>query len=135
MSSTIDKLHTSDARSGTNRGDGLDADELQAEQAASLPDREAMSILDVGGVEVGLPPPDYLGNVLDVDPPASTLPIDGLPVEQVPIDQLPIDRLPVEPLPLDEVPIQPLPTDPPVVGEPIGVPDPEALRAEPGTLA
>jgi hypothetical protein len=135
MSSTSDALHAANSASVRQPGDGLDVDELRAEQAASLPEREAMSILDVGGIGAGLPPPEYLDGVLDVDVSVGTLPVDGPPVEQVPIDQLPIDRLPVEPFPLDDVPVQPLPTDPSVAGEPIGVPNPEVLRAEPGTLA
>jgi hypothetical protein len=130
MASNLRDPQTAGSDQPDDRQPGLGADELRVEQATDLPDREAMSILDIGVVEVGLPIPDDLDDVID-----GTLPVDGLPVEQYPVDQLPIDRLPVEMLPIDEVPLQPLPTDPPVVGEPIGVPDPAILSQEPGRLA
>jgi hypothetical protein len=60
---------------------GLDPDELRAEQAGDLPERDAMSVIGVGGLEVGLPPAGLLDGVLD-DPPVQTLPVDGLPVER-----------------------------------------------------
>jgi len=59
MTSTKRNLSTPDAT------DGLSADELRAEQAGELPDREAMSILDVGSVGVGLPLPGNLDGNLD----------------------------------------------------------------------
>jgi hypothetical protein len=129
-----------DARAGRataehNRADGLGADELRAERSTDLPDREAMSILDVGGVEVGLPPPEYLGDLIDPPIPVGAQPVDGLPVEQYPIDRPPIDRLPVEPVPIDEAPVQPLPPDQSVIDEPIGVPAPVSQPEEPVRLA
>jgi hypothetical protein len=114
---------------------GLEADELQAEQASDLPDREAMSILDVGAVEIGLPPPAYLDDVVEQVDPDLSQPVDGLPVEHYPIDRLPIDlpidRLPVEPVPIDQLPVQPLPAE----TAPIGVPDPISVPEKPGTVA
>jgi hypothetical protein len=59
-------------------GPGLDPEELRAEQAGDLPDRDAMSIIGVGGLEGGLPPVD----TLPVDPPILVdQPVDSLPVE------------------------------------------------------
>jgi hypothetical protein len=135
MASNLRDPQTAGSDQPDDRQPGLGADELRVEQATDLPDREAMSILDIGVVEVGLPIPVDLDDVIEGTVPIGTLPIDGLPVEQYPVDQLPIDRLPVETLPIDEVPVQPLPTDPPVVGEPIGVPDPAIVSQEPGRLA
>jgi hypothetical protein len=135
MASNLRDPETAGSDRPNDNQQGLGADELRAEQANDLPDREAMSILDVGAIEVGLPIPDDLDGAIDGPVPIGTLPVDGLPVEQYPIDQLPIDRLPVETLPIDEVPVQPLPTDPPVVGEPIGVPNPAIVSQEPGRLA
>jgi hypothetical protein len=74
--------------------DGLSADELRAEQAGDLPDRDAMSIISVGGLEAGLPPPEILDDLVGVGLPVRTLPLDDLPVEP-PIDGLPIDGLPI----------------------------------------
>jgi hypothetical protein len=131
---------------------GLDPDELRAEQAGDLPERDAMSVIGVGGLEIGLPPAGLLDGVLDSDVPVETLPVDGLPVERFPIDQLPIDRLPVDPLPpLDpptlpieqpvdtlpqpvdtlpvDQPVDSLPVEPPVDGDPIGIPEPPATSA------
>jgi hypothetical protein len=92
---------------------GLDADELRAERAGELPDRNAMSVIGVGGFEVGLPPPGFLDGVLDAEPPVGTLPVDGLPVAQLPVDPLPAVQPPVELLPIE----------PPIDGEPIGIPE------------
>jgi hypothetical protein len=137
-------LHNSKATDQEQRPDpGLSSDELRAEQAGVLPERDAMSIISVGGLEGGLPSPDVLGDILDTDVPVETLPVDGLPVEHYPIDRLPIDRLPVDPLPpIDTLPVEPpidtlpvdppilvdqpvdsLPVEPPVDGDPIGIPD------------
>jgi hypothetical protein len=104
---------------------GLAPDELRAEQAGNLPERDAMSVIGVGvgGLEVGLPPADIFDDVLDGSPPVSTLPVDGLPVELYPIDQLPVDRLPVDPLPPTEQPIDVLPIDPPVDTLPVEPPE------------
>jgi hypothetical protein len=112
---------------------GLDPDELRAEQAGELPERDAMSIVSVGGLEGGLPPADVLDDVLQADVPVETLPVDGLPVEHYPVDRLPIDRLPIDPLPPTlpvEPPVVTLPVEPPVDGDPIGIPDPPATSAD-----
>jgi hypothetical protein len=119
---------------------GLDPDELRAEQAGDLPERDAMSVIGVGGLEVGLPPAGLLDGVLD-DPPVQTLPVDGLPVERFPVDPLPVDRLPVDPLPpveqpVDTLPVDPLPpvdtlpVEPPLDGDPVGVPGPVETSAD-----
>jgi hypothetical protein len=112
MSSNLRDPNAADPEHQTNPG--LDPDELRAEQAGDLPDRDAMSIIGVGGLEVGLPPAGILDGVLESDIPVETLPVDGLPVEHFPIDRLPIDRLPVEPLPPVELPVDTLPVEPPV---------------------
>jgi hypothetical protein len=135
-------------------GPGLDPEELRAEQAGDLPDRDALSIIGVGGLEGGLPPAGLLDGLLESDVPVQTVPVDGLPVEQYPVDQLPIERLPVDPLPPEEIPGHGLPVEPPVItlpvdppilvdqpvdslpveppadGDPIGVPDPPATAAD-----
>ena len=108
---------------------GLDPDELRAEQAGDLPERDAMSIIGVGGLEGGLPPAGFLDGILGTDPPDETLPVDGLPVEQYPVDQLPIHlEPPVITPPVIVPPIIPPggdgAIDPPVGGDPIDVPDP-----------
>jgi hypothetical protein len=109
---------------------GLDPDELRAEQAGDLPERDAMSLIGVGGLEVGLPPAGLLDGILDADPAETTLPVDGLPVEHYPVDRLPIDRLPVDPLPPEDLPVQPLPVEPPVDVLPIDPPG-DTLPVEP----
>jgi hypothetical protein len=68
---------------------GLNPDELRAEQAGDLPDRDAMSVIGLGGITGGLPPADILDGILTSDLPVSTQPVDGLPLEQYPIDPLP----------------------------------------------
>jgi len=60
--------------SRTAAPDGLTADELQAEQAGDLPNRDAMSILDVGGLGAGLPLPSDVGDVLGGGVPGDTVP-------------------------------------------------------------
>jgi len=135
------------------RPSGLSADELRAEQAGDLPEREAMSILDVGGLHVGLPAPGDLDGVLNTadtnldgalnhvdgatDGALNTGdPLDGQPAlgvvdpidgGQNPIDHLPIDNLPIDNPPVDTLPVQTLPID---VGDPptdggdlIGIPE------------
>jgi len=94
-----------------NRPGGLSADELRAEQAGDLPDREAMSILDVGGLNVGLPTPGDLDGALNTPDPLDNQPalgiVDNLDLDgggQNPIDlggQIPVDSLPVHTLPVD----------------------------------
>jgi hypothetical protein len=135
-----------------NANAGLDPEELRAEQADDLPERDAMSIIGVGGLEIGLPPAGLLDGVLDSDVPVETLPVDGLPVERFPIDQLPIDRLPVDPLPpedlpihtlpveqpVDTLPVEPLPVEQPVDSLPVEPPvdaDPIGVPASPATSA
>jgi hypothetical protein len=118
------------ATSERHESPGLDPDELRAEQAGDLPERDAMSIISVGGLEGGLPPAGILDDILSTDVPVETLPVDGLPVERFPIDQLPIDRLPVDPLPPEELPVDSLPVEPPVDADPIGVPAPPATSAD-----
>ena len=141
MSSNLRDPKAADPEHQTNSG--LDPEELRAEKAGDLPERDAMSIIGVGGLEVGLPPAGILDGVVESDAPVETLPVDGLPVEHFPIDRLPIDRLPVDPLPPVELPVDTLPVDPPVDqpvdtlpveppvdADPIGVPDVPATAAD-----
>jgi len=129
------------------RQSGLSADELRAEQAGDLPEREAMSILDVGGLHVGLPTPGDLDDVLNtantnldgavnhvdgaMDGALNTGdPLDGQPAlgvvdpidggGQIPIDggQSPIDHLPIDNLPIDNPPAETLPVHTLPVGDP-----------------
>jgi len=72
MSSNVRDLQAKRANgSDADAADGLTSDELRAEQAGDLPERDAMSILDVGGIGVGLPIPIELdpGDTLPVEPP------------------------------------------------------------------
>jgi hypothetical protein len=145
MSSNLRDAKAPDQQQRPDRG--LSSDELQAEQAGDLPERDAMSIISVGGLEGGLPPAEILDDVIGADVPVETLPVDGLPVEHYPIDRLPIDRLPVDPLPpvlpveplpveppVDVLPVEPpgdtLPIDPPLEVDPIGIPDPLDASAD-----
>jgi hypothetical protein len=113
---------------------GLDPEELSAERAGELPERDAMSILDVGGLEGGLPPAGALDSLLGSHLPVDTEPSIGLPIEQPPIDQLPIDQLPIDPLPPDGLPVDTapilspgdaLPYQPLPGTDPTGIPKPE----------
>src|SRR5688572_32254789 len=70
-------LHDAKAAKSEHQADpGLDPEELRAEQAGDLPERDAMSIIGVGGLEVGLPPAGLLDGVLESDVPVETLPVD-----------------------------------------------------------
>jgi hypothetical protein len=70
---------------------GLSTDELQAEQAGDLPEREAMSILDVGNIGVGLPTPADIADQLDPILPPGVGPVDG-PIDPIEMaGQLPVD--------------------------------------------
>jgi len=64
---------------------GLNPDELRAEQAGDLPERDAMSVIGIGGITGGLPPADILDGVLTGDLPVSTDPVSTLPVETPPV--------------------------------------------------
>jgi len=133
------------------RQNGLSADELRAEQAGDLPEREAMSILDVGGLHVGLPTPGDLDGVLDTADPLDGQPALGVidPIDgggQIPADlgsQLPVDvsgqnpleivdHLPIDNLPLDGGDPGNLPTD---GGGLIGIPEQPALAVDTETVA
>jgi len=84
---------------------GLNPDELQAEQAGELPERDAMSVIGLGGITGGLPPDDIFDCFPEADPSINTRPIGGLPVESpLPVSGLPVG-LPVgPPAGLPEVP-------------------------------
>ena len=59
---------------------GLDPVELRAERADDLPERDAMSVVGVGDLEIGLPPAGLLDGVLDTDMPVQRQPLE-LPAE------------------------------------------------------
>jgi hypothetical protein len=136
MSGQMPSQATRAAAPSADQPAGLSQDELRAEQAGDLPDREAMSILDVGGLPAGLPLPG------DVDIPS--VPDDGVPLPANPgietLDgNLPIQLQPIDAQPVDDLPIHNLPVD---VGEPptsggglIGIPEQPAIPIEPETLA
>jgi len=93
--------------------DGLSADELRAEQAGELPEREAMSILDVGNIGAGLPIPADVGDALGTAVPTDEIPV-GDPVDQIHLGgQLFVDELPTHASPMV----------PPVSGGLIGIPE------------
>ena len=121
MSNNPRSPQTADPKDQANAG--LDPDELRAEQADDLPDRDAMSIVGIGGLEGGMPPAGILDGVLDAN----------LPVERYPVDQLPIQIMPPEiqpPLiqpPVLEPPGDTLPVGPPVDGDPLPPADNDPL--------
>jgi hypothetical protein len=102
---------------------GLDPDELRAEQADDLPDRDAMSIVGIGGLEGGMPPAGILDGVLDAN-----LPVERYPVDQLPIQIMPPDIQPplIQP-PVLEPPGDTLPVGPPVDGDPLPPADNDPL--------
>jgi len=86
---------------------GLTAEELHAEQTSELPDREAMTVLSVGGIEGGLPPPGFMDGVLDAGMSADSIAgvptVEGLPeadpvsmVVDPPVIEQPIDTIPAD---------------------------------------
>jgi len=76
---------------------GLSPDELQAEQAGELPERDAMSVIGVGGITGGLPPDDIFDCFPEADPSINTRPVGGLPDQSpLPAIGLPVG-LPVGP--------------------------------------
>src|SRR4051794_16811876 len=96
-----------DDRKAERPSDGLSTDELRAEQAGDLPEREAMSILDVGSIGVGLPTPTDMADQLGSLVPPGVGPVDGSidPVEMA--GQLPVDitgRLPDGTIPAGDLP-------------------------------
>jgi hypothetical protein len=129
---------------------GLTADELRAEQAGDLPEREAMSILDVGGLPAGLPTPGDVDGVLDggdpldgqpalgvVDPidGGGQTPIGGLPVRLPPIDTQPNDTQSIDTQPIDTQPIDGLPIDRLPGDGLIGIPEQPAIPDDESTIA
>jgi len=104
--------------------DGLSSDELRAEQAGNLPEREAMSILDVGAIGGGLPTPEMIHDIVDSqlpDLPPGIGPVDTVPSQPLPPDQIPIDW------PVQTLPVQPIDTLP---EQPIGIPELPDVTAE-----
>jgi hypothetical protein len=84
--------------------DQLSPEEIAAEEAAELPNREAMSLLDpglVGGGLIGgtdpLPPSD----TGDDAPGGSLPPQQGDAPHPLPVDKLPVERYPVEDYPVE----------------------------------
>ena len=73
MSSNLRDLPASAPERNDDAEAGLSADELRAEQAGDMPEREAMSILDVGNIGVGLPTPADIGDQLSPSSRCETL--------------------------------------------------------------
>jgi hypothetical protein len=127
MSSNLRDLHASAPTGQEDESAGLSADELRAEQAGDLPEREAMSILDVNPIGAGLPTPadivDQLGPII----PPGTGPVDG-PIDPIELaGQLPVDitgQLP------DGTVTMPQPGD----GELIGIPEDPAIADDTETI-
>jgi len=125
MTTNVRASHATDAeqdgRPTTRSTEGLSADELQQEQAGDLPDRDAMSILDVGGFGAGLPTPSDIADQLGSLVPPGTGPVDG-PIDPIEMaGQLPVDI--TGQLPDGTVPIGTLPVNPPSDGDLIGIPE------------
>jgi hypothetical protein len=128
MSSNLHDPKTADP--DAQQQPGLDPDELRAEQAGDLPDRDAMSIISLSGLDGALPPAGIIEDVLNGGSPVDVLPIDGLPVQQLPVDQLPIHLQPpdihppvIEP-PISTLPVDTSPVEPPLDSDPTAIPDP-----------
>jgi len=115
---------------GTPR-QGLSPDELRAEQAGDLPDREAMSVMSLGGVGIDVPPADHLDDFLNGTLPNDTLPTDTPPTDTPPLDgpgsSWPIDLNPTDGTPVAQPPVEVAPGDP--VAAPI---DDDTLISVPG---
>jgi len=127
MSTHLRDLNASAPEHRDGGAGGLSADELQAEQAGELPEREAMSILDVNPIGAGLPTPadivDQLGPII----PPGTGPVDG-PIDPIELaGQLPVDitgQLP------DGTVTMPQPGD----GDLIGIPEDPAIADDTETI-
>jgi len=113
--------------------DGLSTDELRAEQAGELPEREAMSILDVGSIGVGLPTPTDIADQLGSIVPPGVGPVDG-PIDPVEMaGQLPVDI--TGQLPDGTIPVGGVPADPSDGGDLIGIPETPGLDDSSETIA
>jgi len=116
MSSNLRDLPASAPERQGNPSDGLSADELRAEQAGDMPDREAMSILDVGNIGVGLPTPADIADQLGPLVPPGTGPVAG-PIDPIEMaGQLPVDIT-------GQLPDGMIPSTPPGDGDLIGIPE------------
>lgn len=118
-----------DAASATHqadraRGAGLTAEELHAEQTSELPDREAMTVLSIGGIEGGLPTPGFLDGVLDAEGSAEG--IVGAPTVEGPPEADPVSMV-IDP-PVIEPPINAVPTD--ITEDPGSVTVPEPFTTD-----
>lgn len=71
--------------------DGLSQDQLAGEQAQDLPDREAMSILSVGGLNGALPVPASVDPQPTVALPDPTAPLPTPPGVQTDVDLTNVD--------------------------------------------
>lgn len=97
--------------------EGLSPDEIRAEQAGDLPDREAMSVMSLGGVGIDVPPADHLDDFLRGALPGSSPPTDGAPVDVSPPVDGPIAEPPILQAPDDPVGAYPV-DDAPLIGVP-----------------
>jgi hypothetical protein len=116
MSSNLRDLQAAAPERQDDQSAGLSTDELQAEQAGDLPEREAMSILDVGNISVGLPTPADIADQLDPILPPGVGPVDG-PIDPIEMaGQLPVDIT-------GQLPDGTVPVAPPGGGDLIGIPE------------
>jgi len=130
MATNVRDLHAanspddSTANSVTSSTEGLSADELRAEQAGEMPDREAMSILDVGNIGAGLPTPTDIADQLGSLVPPGTGPVEG-PIDPIEVaSQLPVDISgQLSQLPDGTWPIGAGTVSPPSDGDLIGIPE------------
>lgn len=76
-----DQLQSPSAQTLAERSAGLSPEQIAGEQAQELPDREAMSLLDVGGMSGLFPTPAVLEPALPSDP-ATPMPASvGIPAD------------------------------------------------------
>jgi len=116
MSSNLRDLHTNTPERQDDQSTGLSADELRAEQAGDLPEREAMSILDVNPIGAGLPTPADIADQLSPIIPPGIGPVDG-PIDPIELaGQLPVDIT-------GQLPDGTVTLTPPGDGDLIGIPE------------
>jgi hypothetical protein len=128
MSSNLRDLQASAPDLQDDPSAGLSSDELQAEQAGDMPDREAMSILDVGNIGVGLPTPADIADQLGPIIPPGVGPVEG-PIDPIEMaGQLPVDIT-------GQLPDGTVPVAPPGDGDVIGIPESPGVVDDSETIA
>jgi len=78
-------------RAKAHEKEGLSSDQLAEEQAQSLPDREAMSVLGIGGISGPLPLPVDDTSPISIPEPPQITPPSPPPTPPIPSDISPED--------------------------------------------